>query len=127
MWSGKRLGDLRIDSDMTQRELAEKVHVSNSSISAYENSTREPAIETLIDFTKLFSVSTDYLLGLTDIRMMPSVLDEEFTDGVPYITVIQSLKALTPKQKTALLAVLEDMRFSAEVTKHSKRNGEVKR
>jgi len=61
-----RLRDLREDNDLTQRELAEKLHISQNTYSQYENGVRQLPIETLIRLSKLYNVSTDYILRLTD-------------------------------------------------------------
>ena len=51
---------------LTQNELAERLGVSQQTISKYENGSREPDLENLIRMSKIFHVTTDYLLGLTD-------------------------------------------------------------
>ena len=61
---GDRLKNLRLSNGLSQAQLAQKVGVSKSLISAYENGSRQPSYEVLIAFASLFSVSTDYLLGL---------------------------------------------------------------
>ncbi len=61
---GERLIDLRKKRRMTQQQVADKIWVSKATISAYELSNRDPSYEVLIKLSKLFGVSTDYLLGL---------------------------------------------------------------
>ena len=48
---------------LSQGELAERVKVSQKSISKYELGDRRPSYETLLAMSELFGVSTDYLLG----------------------------------------------------------------
>lgn len=50
---------------LTQNELADLLGVSQQTISKYENGTREPDIDTLINLSRIFNVSIDYLLGLS--------------------------------------------------------------
>lgn len=50
---------------MTQRELAERLHVTPSAISNYENSHSQPSLEFLCQISECLQVSSDYLLGLT--------------------------------------------------------------
>lgn len=57
---------LRIASGLTQAEMAEKLGVSKSTISMYENGNREPDFETLEAIADFFNVDIDYLLGRTD-------------------------------------------------------------
>ena len=48
---------------LSQEELATRLKVSQKSISKYECGTRRPSYETLLEMSKLFNVSIDYLLG----------------------------------------------------------------
>ena len=61
-----RLKDLREDNDLTQRELAERLHISQNTYSQYENGVRQLPIEILIEISRIYDVSTDYILRLTD-------------------------------------------------------------
>lgn len=63
---GERLLDLRKDAYMTQKELAAKLKVTKATISSYENDKSEPPDITKIEIAKIFDVSVDYLLGLTN-------------------------------------------------------------
>ncbi len=63
-----RLKDLREDSDLTQRELADYLHIKQNTYSQYENGQRQLPIEILIALARYYHTSTDYLLGLTDQR-----------------------------------------------------------
>ena len=63
---GERLCDLRKDANMTQKELADILKVTKSSISAYEKDISEPPDVIKIQIAKLFDVSLDYLAGLTN-------------------------------------------------------------
>lgn len=66
---GNRLKSLRIDSDLTQEELANILHINRSTLSNYENIGREPNYTLLIKISDYFDVSIDYLLGKTDISI----------------------------------------------------------
>ena len=55
---------LRSAKRMSQVELARMLGVSKQSVSNWENDNIQPSIEMLIKLSKVFSVSTDYLLGL---------------------------------------------------------------
>ncbi len=63
-----RIKDLREDNDLTQRELAEYLHIKQNTYSQYENGQRQLPIEALIALAKYYKTSTDYILGLTDER-----------------------------------------------------------
>lgn len=61
-----RLKDIREDRDLTQREVAEHLHIRQNTYSQYENGQRGLPIGLLIKLARYFGVSTDYILGLTD-------------------------------------------------------------
>lgn len=63
-----RLRDLREDSDMTQQQIADKLHIKQSTYSQYENGQRQIPIDSLIKLAQFYNTSVDYILGLTDIQ-----------------------------------------------------------
>lgn len=63
-----RLSNLRKDHDLSQKQLADQLHVTHSQISRIESGeTKNPNISIVIDVARFFHVSTDYLLGITQI------------------------------------------------------------
>ena len=64
----ERLRDLRKGKGLTQQELADKVGISRVGYGYWETGTREPNFKKLILLAKYLYVSTDYLLGLTNIK-----------------------------------------------------------
>nr|WP_325241974.1 helix-turn-helix transcriptional regulator [uncultured Oscillibacter sp.] len=49
---------------MSQVELAKRLGVTKQSVSNWENDNIQPSIEMLVKLAAIFSVSTDYMLGL---------------------------------------------------------------
>ena len=62
----QRLRELRIESGMTQQHLASLLNIKQQSYIRYEYGTGEPSLHTLVMLAQIFSVTTDYLLGVTD-------------------------------------------------------------
>ena len=60
----ERIKFLRQNSNLTQSQLANRIGVSKSLISAYELGNRLPSYDNLIKIAAYFKVSTDYLLGI---------------------------------------------------------------
>lgn len=58
----KNLKALRLKHKLTQDELGEKLYLSRTSISNYEQGKFEPNIETIIAISDLFNITTDKLL-----------------------------------------------------------------
>lgn len=62
----QRIRDLREDSDLKQRELAEILGCSQRVYSNYERGDLDIPTEVLIKLAQHYGVSVDYILGLTD-------------------------------------------------------------
>ena len=63
-----RIRELREDEDISQERLAELLNLRQNASSQYELHKRRPDPETIIALAKFFNVSTDYLLGVTNIK-----------------------------------------------------------
>lgn len=62
----KRLFQLRKKAGMTQEQLAKELGTSRGALSMYEIGRREPDFNTLVKIARFFSVTVDYLVGLSD-------------------------------------------------------------
>lgn len=60
----QRIRQLRQARSMSQVDLAKRLNVTKQSVSNWENDNIQPSIEMLVKLSAVFSVSTDYLLGL---------------------------------------------------------------
>lgn len=78
---GNTLKTLRLQHNMTQAQLAQKLGLTKSVISAYETGLRMPSYEVLIATAKIFKVTTDYLLGIENKQSVDfsGLSDEEIT------------------------------------------------
>ncbi len=65
----RRIRDLREDSDLRQKDLAEYLHCTQVCYSQYETGKRDIPTRVLILLAAFYCTSTDYLLGLTDQRV----------------------------------------------------------
>jgi len=65
MMLSKRIYELRLSFGWTQVQLAQKLGITKQTVSNWENDNIQPSIDMLIKISKIFNVSTDYLLGLT--------------------------------------------------------------
>lgn len=77
---GKRITKARRYLGMNQKELCEKAEINEATLSRYENGLREPKAATLSKLAEVLEVSTDYLLGITDIRNYRTLQDDLKTD-----------------------------------------------
>lgn len=87
----EKIKSLRQQNNLTQATLAQKLGVTKSVISAYENDLRRPSYEVLVQLARIFNVTTDYLLGI------------EHKSNI-------DLSGLTDTEKTALLNLIHAMK-----------------
>lgn len=64
----RRIKDMREDSDYTQTYVADKLGISQTMYARYERGANALPIRHLIELCKLYSASSDYLLGLDDVK-----------------------------------------------------------
>ena len=88
---GNTLKTLRIQNNYTQAQLAAKLGLTKSVISAYENGLRMPSYDILISIANIFKVTTDFLLGLENRQTV-------------------DFSGLTEEEITALLNLIKAMR-----------------
>jgi transcriptional regulator with XRE-family HTH domain len=62
----ERLKELRIEKGFSQSGLAKAANLNQSCIAHWELGERVPNAEAIVIFAKLFGVTSDYLLGLSD-------------------------------------------------------------
>ena len=58
-----RLTEMRKQAKLSQQDLADKLFVSRSTVSRWENGELTPSIANLKEMAKLYGVSLDYLCG----------------------------------------------------------------
>lgn len=64
----RRIRELREDNDLTQREVAEMLGMSQTGYSKYETGTNDIPTAVLIKLADFYKTSVDYLLGRTNWR-----------------------------------------------------------
>ena len=62
----KRIRDLREDRDLTQKEVSKSLNCSQQVYSNYELGQRDIPTDILIKLSAFYSVSVDYILGISD-------------------------------------------------------------
>lgn len=100
-----RLAAARKDSDMLQAPIADYLKITRSAYSAWESGRNEPPLDTLVALCKLFNVSADYLLGLSDVKRHVAPVSIS-----PVSVPRDPLADLTPEQRTVIEASLAAFR-----------------
>ena len=73
-----RLVELRKEKNLSQKEAATALGVSQALLSHYEKGIRECGLDFLCRASTFYDVSTDYLLGMTETKMMSDALFAEY-------------------------------------------------
>lgn len=88
---GERLSEVRKDHGDTQASLAKKLNVSVATVRSWEQEKSSPAHEILVDICKMYHISSDYLLGLSNIdpsyvqrRRLASFTEQELEELAAY-------------------------------------------
>jgi len=64
----RRMKDLREDSDLRQKDVAEVLNISRSAYANYERGERDMYGQTLENLADFYGTSVDYIMGRTDIK-----------------------------------------------------------
>ncbi|OPX92466.1 MAG: HTH-type transcriptional regulator ImmR [Pelotomaculum sp. PtaB.Bin104] len=70
---GVRLRELRESKNLSQTQVAKRLSLTRSSVSGYENNIAVPSIDVLSKMALLYGVTTDYILGIDNRKVI--VLD----------------------------------------------------
>ena len=108
---GARIQQLRISHHMSQKILGKKLNRSKSVICGYENNTRIPPLDVLVNMAVIFNVSLDYLVGIdknemisvdnlddTQKQIIQTLLKEFKTVKSPYLELKNEQSTTTKKQ-----------------------------
>ncbi|MBQ3842738.1 MAG: helix-turn-helix transcriptional regulator [Ruminiclostridium sp.] len=70
----ERIKNLRAQVGLSQSELAKRLGVTKSAVNSWESGTNSPSLNYIIKMSQIFSVSTDYLLGVNE-RLTVDITD----------------------------------------------------
>lgn len=112
---GLKLNELLKESQMSRNDLAKKLNITPTSLTRYIKGHREPDFQTLCILTKIFNVTTDYLLGLEDEAGI-SIVNTTLTDEEQRL--IDYYRALPPELRSGVMTYTQTF---YEMDKQSKR------
>lgn len=108
----ERLIELRESNNLTQQELADKLGITRQSLSLYERAERTINIDVLLEISRFFKVSTDYLLGISENKST----DEKLQSVCKYLRLtegaVNSLQNIRVLADEALDMTLKTRGFS---------------
>ncbi|WP_194287383.1 helix-turn-helix domain-containing protein [Gracilibacillus oryzae] len=105
----ERLKGLREEYEFKQEEMAKKLNISTSAYGYYEQGRNEPSLETIKEISATFNVSTDYLLGLTNVKNSANLSADELNhltyeelDSINFLKQSKLLEEISIAPKTDL-------------------------
>ncbi|MEX2803823.1 helix-turn-helix domain-containing protein [Streptococcus sp. H31] len=103
-----RLKTLRKEAKLTQKQLAEQMHTSQPSYQNWEKGIRTPTQKNLEKLADIFDVSTDYLLGKTNIKNSNELTETDITKILDTGVVSYDGKPMTEHDREILTQVIKD-------------------
>ena len=88
---------LRMRKGLTQKELADLLHVTSQAVSRWEKGDVEPSIDTISEIASIFEVTTDEIIGGPDKKPKPEIVTEVkekvvVEQGKPVLTICENCK-----------------------------------
>ena len=106
-----RLKNLREGRNLKQAEVAEYLSISQQSYSRYENGKRELPIYYLEPLSKLYNVSTDYLLGVSISQSDISSISQRVYEGRSLRSILEDIVTLDSENMALLVSYIEFLKF----------------
>lgn len=119
---GEKIKDLRKEQNLTQKEMAQALSVTVSTLSHWECDYQEPSFKDLSLLANYFDVSTDYLLGVSEDDSAPR-LTTPAPAALPLdeTELLKNYRALSYVGKARVAAYADLMREQEEGTNPTKR------
>lgn len=102
---GQRLKALRLEKGMTQQQLADFLDIEKSNISRFESGKQSPSSDNRIKMAKLFNVSVDYMLGLSDHKSLDKEKSEKISKEAA--DLMEKINKLSPEKRQAIMNLID--------------------
>ncbi|WEG14114.1 helix-turn-helix transcriptional regulator [Pullulanibacillus sp. KACC 23026] len=100
---GQRIKEERLNLDLSQDALAEKLGMKRANVSNYEAGRVVPPGNILLEMSKIFNVSTDYLLCKTDTPN--SDIESSLDDDIR--TIQRGYRRMTNKDRKKMMNIIK--------------------
>ena len=114
MGYSERIKDLRTEKGLTQKELASQLQLSANSICEWEKGRCSPGIEHLIQLSKIFECSIDYIVGNSDDFGVISLQPKSTTSSLSADEqeLLNDYRALAPYLQEMLRATIQTWKIT---------------
>lgn len=117
-----RLKWCRERRSLTQKQMAEKIGMTQSSYSKYEYNLREPKLDVLAQLPKILDESIDFMIGVTDYTKNAKMMFNKYEEACTAVAIVDNEKdkilwnQRREAAKTLLTSILKEIPFVSEAT-----------
>lgn len=125
MGYSERIKDLRVEKGFTQKELATRLRLTANSICEWEKGRCSPGIDHLIELSKIFECSIDYIVGNSDDFGIISIKNEKLAPTLSQDeqALLKDYRTLAPYLQEMLRATIQTWKGTpANITGKNKRS-----
>lgn len=101
MQIGNNIKSFRSENSLTQKDLAEKLHVTAQAVSRWENDEVQPDLDTIQEMANIFNVSIEEIINGKKVEE-PAPVEEQKVEPTPVAAPVQPEPAPAPRQMLAL-------------------------
>lgn len=105
VFSLKKIHDLRVDNDLSQKAMSKILNISEDVYSNQENGRSNMSIDTAIKFANYFNVSLDYLFGISNNKVFKSNVKYDALFTGSKLKELRLSKNLSQEQMACLLNI----------------------
>lgn len=109
---GKQLQNLMDRENISQKQLAQELHLHKSTLNGYIRNHRQPSLETVVVLAAFFHTTSDYLLGISAKQKTM----ETYTKEEEYL--ILEYRKIAPAWKPLFLRILRQFSESGKKNMH---------
>lgn len=103
------LRNLRESKHLSQKQLAEALYISPSTISQYESGKIKPSHDNLERLAHFFNVSIDYLYGTSPVADLKNRMNSEYCNGVTVYSLVEKCMNISKVHRGSLLDVINGL------------------
>ncbi len=106
--------DLREDHDLKQKDVAKHLGISQQTYSNYENGHREIPTWAVVSLSKLYKVSTDYLLGADTGYLGSTNLKNPYLENITMHDIVYDIQKFKREERRDLIKYIQYLKSSGK-------------
>ncbi len=87
---GSKIKELRVENNLTQKQLAEKLFVTPQALSKWENGENEPSLSVVAQLAEIFNVSLNEVMGVNEVVDKKETNKVEENDVIPSVVILNT-------------------------------------